>query len=646
MIKSTIATKSAPQLTLTWESELVRIGIDLEAGFVITELFDKRRGRNVLQSSAVKLTADRADLSRPVYQGCEFISDTEYRVRYQIEAITLTRHVFFYHDAPALRWYDTFETESNQAAMYHSSLAALTLTAAAENSRIVNYFNCTDQSNRRLIERSASAGKHKGAFFVSDELFVYKEGPMPDCQPIKGEYDFIINEDATAVEMVGLGFDHLRVGEVRRANGVVVGLANDFGLQRYQLERYADFPESAAVEVLSNSWPDLTLGVTEAAINDELSYAAESGVNVVFIDDGWFSSFMGEIDEEKFPNQFFKLSEKAKRLGLELGLWCNPLGMDITHPKMRTWDGAECFDTMLESNPWNWLARTDDFKPVDLNASIEEQRGFSSIELMQPDCFAYMRDKLVHLHHTFGIRHFKFDLYQLTAFNTMHGDANVHYELYRSLMEALKSAIPGLVISVDVTRRNRPNLDFALDFGRLFLENRSRTIRDHRYYYPYMALGNLWQALKYAPVRQCELEMMPQVDDFPLDYILGTTIFAAPLYWGALKHLPSPKRTQMKLFFEKMAPIRQIVSGYLTDAVGDLPEKGSWSGIVSVAPDASDGYLAVYRNGAEANSYTFDLPFGIEIEHLHGEVETALSGGELTVTLASSYAFALVRFLA
>ena len=393
---------------------------------------------------------------------------------------------------------------------------------------------------------------------------------------------------------------------------------------------------------MSNSWPDLTLGITEELIDKELKAAAESGINVVFIDDGWFTMFMGDIDKTKFPNKFAKLAETAKELGVELGLWCNPLGLDKLHPEMILWDGAECHDTMLEENPWNWLARTDDFKYTELCS--DNERGYCPIDLMVPECFDFMKDKIVSFYHDYGIRHFKFDLYQLTAFNTMRGDANLHYEKYRELMEALKAEIPDLVISMDVTRRNRPNFDFGLDYGRLFLENRGRSIDDHRFYQPYISLGNFWYTLKYAPVCQCEHEMMPQIDDYPLDYILGTTIFGTPLYWGAITNTSAEKRIKMKEFYEKMAPVRKKLMNYLTAAVGEMPQKGSWSGIISVAPDYSEGYLAVYRNGAEADSFEFSLPFGTEVETIHGDVTAKLTEKKLSVLLTAEYAFSLLRF--
>ena len=197
---------------------------------------------------------------------------------------------------------------------------------------------------------------------------------------------------------------------------------------------------------------------------------------------------------------------------------------------------------------------------------------------------------------------------------------------------------------MDVTRRNRPNFDFALDFGRLFLENRGRSIKDHRYYHPWMALGNLWYTLQYAPAKQLEIEMMPQIDDYPLEYILGTTLFGTPLYWGVIENTSPEKREQMKRFFAEMAPFRKTFAGYLTTAAGEMPMNGTWSGILSVAPDSSEGFLAVYRNGAEAEEHEFELPFGTRAGTIRGSGEIRLENRILKVRLPELYSFALYHF--
>ncbi len=631
-------------MNLKWENSYIRVSIETEPFFAITEFVDRKTGRNLLTTGAPWLAADRKRCETFRFLSARPCSETEYELVWNVEDITVTRHLFFYRDAPAIRWFDTMETETDKADMYYSDLADIHFAAPCREGRVVHFFSCSDQSNRRLLDSAARPGKNRGAFFFTSELCFYKEGPMPDCQPIKGEYDFLFDPEQARLEMLGLGFDNLRKGEKRRANGVVIGLTRDFGMQRYRLERYANYPLSAATEVLSNSWPDLQFGVNEEVIAKELHAAAESGINCVFIDDGWFSTFMGDIDETKFPNKFRKLADFAGRNGIAIGLWCNPLGLDIRHPRMVLWDGAECRDTLLEPNPWNWLARTDDFSPTELQGGAGSERSYSPVDLMDKEAFLFMKNKLVGFYREYGIRHFKFDLYQLTAFNTLRGDANLHYEKYRELLETLQKEIPELVISMDVTRRNRPYFDFALDFGRLFLENRGRSLKDHRYYHPYMALGNLWYTLKYAPAKQLEIEMMPQIDDYPLEYILGTTIFATPLYWGVIENTAPEKREQMKRFFADMAPLRKLFAGYLTTAIGDLPEKGSWSAILSVAPDGSDGFLAVYRNGADSEEHAFELPFGSRLETIRGSADAHLENTSLHVRLPESYSFALYRF--
>ena len=623
-----------------FENDFISIGFELEPRFRIVRFFDRKKQQEILTADSGLLYGDRSSFPIPVLESWEQVGKNQWKISYRSGVIRITRFLECYSDAAAVRWYDQFSTAEDISGMYYSDLVRIDLKINQEF-RCRDFFSCSDQSNHRFLDKNAVAGKNRGGYFVSDLCWVYKEGPMPDCQPIKGEYDFLWDPEKNILSSVGLGFDNLRVGETRRANGVVIGLSSCYGMQRYRLDRYKDFPGSAATEVLSNSWPELEFGVTEEAISQELSAAAESGVNLVFIDDGWFSLFMGDIDEQKFPSKFDKLKEKAEKLGIELGLWMNPLGLDVRHPKMLLWDGAECHDTMLEKNPWNWAARTDDFMYCDMKGDCTASRSYAGIELLDPDCYDFRLKQIIRFAKDYHIRHFKFDLYQLSAFNTRLGDANIHYEKYRQLLSDLQQAVPELVISMDVTRRNRPNFDFALDYGRLFLENRGRNIPDHRYYHPYMALGNFWYTLNFAPARQMEIEMMPQAMDYPLDYILGTTVFGAPLYWGCVSKLCSERRLQMKDFFAKMEPLRKKFARNINLPAGDFPQLGSWSGILSIDPEEREFYLAVYRNGAEEDSHQFSFPFTCRPEVVYGkEAEVSETG---KVSLPGKFAFALIH---
>ncbi len=570
------------------------------------------------------------------------------------EELKIERHIFLYDDAPAVRFYDVYSSRVPVAGLYYSDLLSFTFKKV-DDFRLVDYFCCTDQSNQRLRESKLDA-KGKGCLLVAengtDSVFLYKEGPMPDSQPIKGEYDFVRNPDkAESVSLVGLGFDKLRPGERRRANGVVIGLAGDpdfpVGLRRYQQARYVVDIDND-IGYLANTWPAFHLDVTERKILGEIEMAEKLGVDTVFIDDGWFERFMGEVDMRKFPSGFSAVSKAARKAGVELGLWMNPFGLDLTDPMAKEWDGAECRD-YVDGITWNSLARTNDFRSAEVVPS-EGVRSYAAMDLMDDRYYQHIRGKILALHKTYGFKRFKFDLYQLTVFDTLLGDQHQHYERYREFLEDLQASIPGLVISMDITRRNRPCFDFGMDFGRLFLENRGRGLKDHRYYHPYITLGNLWSTAKYFPAQKIEVEMMPQIDDYPTDYVMATTLFGNPLYWGSLKELDAKKERDVTAFIKRFAPHKRRIMEGLILPIGDRPTKGSWSGFISLAPsavgDAPAGYLIAYRNGARQRRHTFDLAsLGLDGLTLRGvmakdETVTCAKGG-VSILIDEQFGFKL-----
>ncbi len=632
-------------MTINFKNAYIDVSINLEPFFEINKFRDLSTGNDILTSGTGCLTADRK-----IFSKAKLLSNDQngnsYKIQWAFDGIKLTRNLFFYDNAPAVRWYDTYESENNFSGMYYSTLSKINLLGKHDNAQIINWYSCTDQSNHRELKSLANAGKNIGGYFITDSLFFYKEGPMPDCQPIKGEYDFLYEPEMSTIEMLGLGFDNLRKGEVRRANGVVIGLTGNFGMQRYNLERYKEYPsQREAVTVMSNSWPDLELGISEDAIEKELHAAAKAGVNVVFIDDGWFEPYMGPIDEKKFPNKFTRLAEIAKGYNIEIGLWVNPLCLDLEDPRMVLWSGFDNKDLMKEESEFNWMGRTTDYFPTFISFPRTEFPCYSIADIMIEDCFNYMKDYISGMFRDYKVRHFKFDCYQLSNQNTRLGDANIHYEKYRELCAEIQKEVPDLVISFDVTRSNRPNFNFALDYGRLFLENRGRYIDDHRYYHPYMALGNTWYTMKYVHGRQLETEMMPQAMDYDLEYILGTTIFSTPLYWGSIDNTPTERQAGMKDFYQKLAPVRKKMADYICLPLGEMPGKGSWSAVAAIAPDSSEGYVAIYRNGATSDKYTLTLPFGSKLEKVFGDGEAAISNGQVELTQGKDFSCSFYRFV-
>ncbi len=551
--------------------------------------------------------------------------------------VELARRIDLPDDAGAVRILDTWSTSQPISGLWYSELIRLTFPDAAVT-QVHDWFTCSDQTNHRLITRSGK-GRTRGILFTTsskknpdtDGIFVWKEGPAPDSRPVKGSYDFDLKKNTLSV--VGTGFANAGPGEERRSDAVVIGLLEDretlLGLRRWQHARYRRKNLAERVEWIANSWPAFHLDVNEEKILGEIDAAARSGFQVVTIDDGWFKTFMGEVDNDKFPGGFTGVAKRAKEKKVRVGLWMNPLGMDNRDPRARIWDGAECHDTVSEGNDWNWVARTSDFQPCETYLS-EGVRGYLSMDLCNPGYFTYLRDRILSLAKDFDIRHYKFDLYQLSAYDALTGDAHQHYEAYRRFLDALKAA--EITVEMDVTRSNRPCFDFGLDYGRLFLENRGRSLRDHRWYQPWISLANLWDAARMAPSQLVELEIFPQLDEYPLDYLLATAFTTNPLFFGSLAEMNPTRLERIRTFIQGHEVLRKkVLAGFILP-VGKRPAENAWSGFVSLAVDQSEAYLVVYKNGPKTKTTeTFELK---NLFSLEGSVEQpvkAAGDGEVSV---------------
>ena len=71
---------------------------------------------------------------------------------------------------------------------------------------------------------------------------------------------------------------------------------------------------------------------------------------------------------------------------------------------MLLWDGTEERDFMLDPPKWNWLARTNDFQQTELQGGAGAERSYSPVELLEPECFRFMKDKFTGYYREFGIR--------------------------------------------------------------------------------------------------------------------------------------------------------------------------------------------------------------------------------------------------
>ena len=125
-------------------------------------------------------------------------------------------------------------------------------------------------------------------------------------------------------------------GSYRTPSSIAGYSAQGFGQASRNLH---DFVRDAVVphpnvprKVLYNSWEATYFDVDEASQVKLAEVAAEMGVELFVLDDGWFHGRKNDHaglgdwwpDEQKFPNGLTPLIDRVKTLGMEFGLWLEP----------------------------------------------------------------------------------------------------------------------------------------------------------------------------------------------------------------------------------------------------------------------------------------------------------------------------------
>ena len=128
----------------------------------------------------------------------------------------------------------------------------------------------------------------------------------------------------------------LNAGETFTTPASLAGYtAAGFGAASRTLHDYAraQLPHGKTLHpVLYNSWEAVFFDVNEASQMDVAERAAEMGVELFVMDDGWFhgraidNAGLGDWwpDERKFPNGLTPLIERVNALGMDFGLWIEP----------------------------------------------------------------------------------------------------------------------------------------------------------------------------------------------------------------------------------------------------------------------------------------------------------------------------------
>ena len=335
--------------------------------------------------------------------------------------------------------------------------------------------------------------------------------------------------------------------------------------------------------LMMNTWGDRSQDtkVNERFCLEELERAARLGITHFQIDDGWqegkspnsalakgsFRDIWANPDywkpaADKYPSGLDPVVERARELGIEVGLWFNP-------------------------------SVQDDFAAWEKDA-----------------------DALLGLYRRYGIKVFKIDGLSIP---TKRAETNL-----RRLFDRVGEESGGDVLfNLDATASRRGGYHMFNEYGNIFLENR---YTDWGNYFPYRTLRNLWQLSRYVPAERIQVEFLNKWRNadkyagdpfapagYGFDYLFATTMAGQPLAWLESSNLPEEAFAIAPLVREYRAVAADFHAGIILP-VGEEPSGRSWTGFQSLVSDA-EGYLLLYREAAPSDEGVVEtfLPEGAKI---------------------------------
>lgn len=393
--------------------------------------------------------------------------------------------------------------------------------------------------------------------------------------------------------------------------GTAIGLCSgEEALREYK--RFYQRVCSPETYVMSNTWGDRNqdAAVCDAFIRQEIDRAAELGVDVVQIDDGWqkgttansklaksnawgsYYDVMPDfwaVNQKKFPNGLEPVCAYAKEKGVKIGLWFSP---DSTH----------------SYSQWQKDAET-----------------------------------LISLHRRLGVRYFKLDGVNLAEKS---GDRNL-----RRMVETVYRETDGAVdFNFDITAQVRWGYCYQKQYGKLFLENR---YTDWGNYFPHDTLRNLWEVSRYVPAQRLQIEVLnprrnkekypedPFAPDlYSMDYLFGIAMAANPLIWMEMSSLSEEDCRVLKDAISLYRTYRDKLQRALVSPIGQKPSGMSFTGFL--AELEQEGFLLVFREMTEEDSFLYPVEGSFEV--LYGDVAVKQEKGGVRVSFAQPRCFGLLHY--
>ena len=360
---------------------------------------------------------------------------------------------------------------------------------------------------------------------------------------------------------------------------------------------------------LSNTWGDRNRDtrINEAFLLDEVRAAAELGVEVVQVDDGWqsgksmnsaYANGKGAWngywaaspdfwvpDPKRFPHGLSFVTKAAAEKGIRFGLWFGP-------------------DSSNDASNWERDA-----------------------------------DWLLKLHRECGVDYYKLD--------SMKTEGALSLARQKMLFDkVLKESGGKVVIDMDVTAERRPGYFGMMTAGPLFVENR---YSDYKTYWPHLTLRALWSLSAVIDPIRLRMEVLNPLrnrdkygDDplapaaYPAETLLAIVLPASPLGWFEVQNLDPSTVAAWKPLVETWKRERDDMAACNVLPVGARPDGLSWTGFVFTPREKGrPGYGLFFRELSKEVRLDFDfrryLPDATKVTILSPRGKADLSGVETGV---------------
>lgn len=515
------------------------------------------------------------------------------RAEFEYESLTIGYVIWAYPDATGLRTQVELKSDSSEKVDYFVQDRTDSLSFKEKFSQITAFGYRqgikTTSKNPILMEKHYPWGDVKidwanGLVLESENagVIVVKESHKHlDTAKRPDKLSGIFSVESKTLSMTGCGYSPNQTESELMpcwANWIILyqGSVDDaqLALKVFDRTRYPVRPDHD-IFIMANTWgsedmrPECLYAAREENVLEELKSAAELGIDILQIDDGWQKNDWTpavKADEvqykesivkqygnyDVYPHGFAPVRKTAKELGVDLGLWAA------------------------------WTA------PLD---KLEESYDAGNFKQFKLD-FANLLDKK---------------------------SADTLLQKARDLM---KYSGYTAHVNWDVTeRQSRMGYFYGREVGNIYLANRkTNTERASVKYYPREMLRNAWLLSKYLNLNKFQVTVAnkdyvgqgktPYITDYDHPYLVGIALMSSPIFFQETRLYTAAARKQVKSVLDPYKKHRnEMYNGYVF-AIGDEPNDKNWTGFQCFIPESKRGYLTVFREKDNTeDTYTFTLNF-------------------------------------